>query len=145
MPPPPGTTNLVIRNDIAQLVLLSEAMERFGSEHALAPKPLVQLQVALDEIVSNVIKYAWPEGGSHEIHVRITFDSGKLTIDIADDGRSFDPRRALPPERLPGGPRPQPGGVGLHMVKQFMDSFEYARIDGWNHSTLTKVVDIQTK
>ena len=145
MPPLPSTTNLVIRNEMAQLSILSEAMERFGSEHALAPKPLVQLQVALDEIVSNVIKYAWPEGGTHEIRVRITFDSGKMTIDIADDGRSFDPRRALPPERPPAGQRPRPGGVGLHMVKQFMDGFEYARIDGWNHSTLVKAVDIQTK
>jgi anti-sigma regulatory factor (Ser/Thr protein kinase) len=145
MPQLPSTTDLVIRNDIAQLAILSEAMERFGSKHALAPKLLVQLQVALDEIVSNVIKYAWPDGGSHEIRVRITFDSGKMTIEIADDGRSFDPRRAPPPEHLPAGQRPRPGGVGLHMVKQFMDSFEYARIDGWNHSTLTKAIDIRTK
>jgi serine/threonine-protein kinase RsbW len=145
MPHPPSTTNLVIGNDIAQLAILSQAMERFGREHAVAPKSLVQLQVALDEIVSNVIKYAWPEGGSHEIRVRVTFDSGTMTIEVADDGRSFDPRRAPPPEHLPAGQRRRPGGVGLHMVKQFMDSFEYARIDGWNHSTLTKAIGIQTK
>jgi serine/threonine-protein kinase RsbW len=137
-PLPATTMDLVIRNDIAQLALLSAAIERIGREHALAQKPLVQLQVALDEVVSNVIKYAWPEGGSHEIRIQITVDTGKVTIDIADDGRSFDPRNTAPPAPSPPGQRRRPGGVGLHMVKQLMDGFEYARIDGWNHSTLTK-------
>ena len=130
--------DLVIDNDIQQLALLRAAIERIGREHVLAQKPLVQLQVALDEVVSNVIKYAWPEGGSHEIRIRITVDAGKVKIDIADDGRSFDPRNTAPPAVSPPGQRRRPGGVGLHMVKQLMDGFEYARVDGSNHSTLTK-------
>src|SRR6185436_5239608 len=106
------------RNEIAQLAIVSEAMERIGRDHALAPKALVQLQVALDEMVSNVIKYAWPEGGAHEIRIRITVTNGEVKIDISDDGRSFDPRSAELSARPPPGRRPRPGGVGLHMVKQ---------------------------
>ena len=139
------TTDLVIRNEIAQLAIVSEAMERIGRDHALAPKALVQLQVALDEMVSNVIKYAWPEGGAHEIRIRITVTNGEVKIDISDDGRSFDPRSAELSARPPPGRRPRPGGVGLHMVKQMMDDLEYARIDGWNHSILTKQCDAQSK
>jgi anti-sigma regulatory factor (Ser/Thr protein kinase) len=142
--PQPSTTELVIRNEIPQLALLSAAIERIGREHALAQKPLVQLQVTLDEIVSNVIKYAWPEGGSHEIRIRITVDAGKVKVDVADDGVSFDPRHTTPPALPPSGQRRRPGGVGLHMVRQLMDAFEYARIDGWNHSTLTKQCTIGT-
>ena len=144
---PSGTTQLVIRNEIAQLAIVSEALERIGAEHGFAPKPMHQLQVAVDEIVSNVIKYAWPGDGRHEIRIRITVDAGKVTIDIADDGRSFDPRDAPPPRLTPPGQRPRPGGVGLHMATQLTDSFDYARVDGWNHSTLTKQcrVTIQTR
>jgi|SRR6187551_3407101 len=144
---PSSTTELVIRNEIPQLALLSAAIDRIGREHALAQKPLVQLQVTLDEIVSNVIKYAWPEGGSHEIRIRITVDAGKVKVDVADDGVSFDPRNAAPPGPPPLGQRRRPGGVGLHMVRQLMDAFEYTRIDGWNHSTLTKqcTIGIHTK
>jgi anti-sigma regulatory factor (Ser/Thr protein kinase) len=141
---PPSTTELVIRNEIPQLALLSAAIERIGREHALAQKPLVQLQVTLDEIVSNVIKYAWPEGGSHEIRIRITVDSGKVKVDVADDGMSFDPRNTALHAPPPSGQRRRPGGVGLHMVRQLMDSFEYTRIGGWNHSTLTKQCTIGT-
>jgi anti-sigma regulatory factor (Ser/Thr protein kinase) len=127
---------------MAQLAILSEAMERIGAEHGLASKPLSQLQVALDETVSNVIKYAWPDGGSHEIRVRITVGSGQVVIEIADDGRTFDPLDAPPPEAPPPGQRPRPGGVGIHMLKQFMEKIEYARIDGRNLLTLTKRCDI---
>lgn len=143
---PPGATELVIRNDIAQLAILSEAMDRIGVEHGLAPKPLIQLQVALDEMVSNVIKYAWPEGGSHEIRVRITVGRGQVEITVTDDGRAFDPLDAPAPKPPPPGQRPRPGGVGVHMVKQFMDRIEFSRTDGRNCLTMTKQcnVDVQT-
>ena len=134
----PRATELVIRNDIAQLAILSDAMARIGVEQGFAAKPLIQLQVALDEIVSNVIKYAWPEGGSHEICVRITVGSGQVHVEISDDGRAFDPLGVPPPQPPPPGQRPRPGGVGIHMLRQIMDEIEYARIDGRNCLTLTK-------
>jgi anti-sigma regulatory factor (Ser/Thr protein kinase) len=138
----PSTTELVIRNDIAQLAILSEAMDRIGSEHGLSSKPLSQLQVALDEMVSNVIKYAWPDGGSHEIGVRITVGGGQVEIEITDDGRAFDPLDAPAPQPPPPGLRPRPGGVGVHMVKQFMDRIEYSRMDGRNCLKMTKQCNV---
>ena len=141
MPVDHPITEIRIRNEIAELARVSEAMERIGERHGFAAKTLAQLQVALDETVSNVIKYAWPEGGSHEICVRIMVGNGEVTLEVLDDGRPFDPVSAPPPKALPPGQRPLPGGVGLHMVRQFMDSIEYARVDGGNRLTLTKVYD----
>jgi len=137
-----STTELVIHNETPQLAVLSEAMERIGSEYGLAHETLYQLQVALDESVSNVIKYAWPEGGIHEIRVGITVSSGQVAIEISDDGRTFDAANApLPPSPLRG-QRPAPGGVGIHMLKQIMDTIEYRRIDGHNCLTLTKLCNV---
>lgn len=134
-------TELFIRNDIGELAILSAAMDRIGLAHGLAPKSLYQLQIALDETVSNVIKYAWPEGGSHEIRVRITVRAAQVVIEIADDGIAFDPLDAPPPEKPPSGQRPRPGGVGIHITKQFMNKIEHVRIDGRNYLTLTKQCD----
>lgn len=143
MPLPP-TTHIVIRNNMADLAVLTTAMERVGAEHGMQEQSMFQLQVALDEIVSNVIKYAWPEGGAHDIEIRITARDEDIEVEIIDDGRMFDPREA--PERskpLPG-QRPQPGGVGVQMTKQLVDRVDYARIGNRNHTTLTKLCALRS-
>jgi anti-sigma regulatory factor (Ser/Thr protein kinase) len=134
----PHTTDLAIRNDVAELAILRGALDRLGEEFRIPSEPLLQLQVVLDEMVSNVIKYAWPDGGAHEARVRITVRVDGIEVEIVDDGRMYDPLLAPVPERLPAGRRPKPGGVGIHMVKQLVDECAYARIDGHNHLKLTK-------
>jgi serine/threonine-protein kinase RsbW len=133
------TTRIVIRNNIADVAALTTAMERVGAEHGMPETSLFQLQVALDEIVSNIIKYAWPEGGAHEIEIRIAVRDNGVEVEIIDDGRVFDPcdapKRAKP---LPG-QKPQAGGVGVQMTRQLVDRFSYARIGNRNHTTLTKL------
>ena len=123
------------------------ALDRIGAEFSIPSRPLLQLQVVLDEMVSNVFKYAWPEGGVHEARVRITVRVDDIEVEIVDDGRMFDPRTQHHAARsaqgtvqpaLPAGQRPKPGGVGIHMVRHLVDECNYARIDGRNHLTLTK-------
>jgi serine/threonine-protein kinase RsbW len=133
------TTRVAIRNQIADLAILRDALKTFCTEHAVARKTLLQLQVTLDEVVSNIIKYAWPEGGTHELSVRLTARSDGIQIEVVDDGRAFDPRSAPAPasERTRAGRR-RPGGVGLQMVKQLVDDIQYFRSGGRNHVVLTK-------
>jgi sigma-B regulation protein RsbU (phosphoserine phosphatase) len=134
-----GEIELVIGNELAQMTRVSEAMDRLAAEHGLAPKLLALLQVALDEMVSNVIKYAWPEGGSHTLRVRIAVGLVQVQIDICDDGLPFDPREAPAPQAMAAGPRPRPGGLGVHMVRQFVDRLAYERIDNTNRLTIIKL------
>jgi serine/threonine-protein kinase RsbW len=137
MPLPP-TTHIVIRNNMADLAVLTTAMERVGAEHGMPEQSLFQLQVALDEIVSNVIKYAWAEVGAHDIEIRITARDDGVEVEIIDDGRMFDPRDAPKPDKPLPGQRPQPGGVGVQMTKQLVDRIDYTRIGNRNHTTLAK-------
>jgi serine/threonine-protein kinase RsbW len=135
----PQTTHIVIRNNIANLAALTTAMELVGAEYGMPEKSLFQVQVALDEMVSNVIKYAWPEPNAHDIEIRITARDDRVEVEIIDDGRMFDPRDA--PERdepLPGR-RPRQGGIGVQMTKQLVERIDYARIGNRNHTTLTKL------
>ena len=131
-------TRLAIRNEIADLAILREALRQFGIEHAVARRTLMQLQVTLDEIVSNIIKYAWPEGGTHEVAVRMSTREDDIEIEVIDDGQPFDPRTVPAPEQSRPGRRRKPGGVGIHMVKQLVDDIEYFRSGSCNHIVLTK-------
>jgi anti-sigma regulatory factor (Ser/Thr protein kinase) len=132
------TVRIAIPSDLAALAVASETLKRFGADNGVPDKALVQLQVALDEIVSNVIKYAWPEGGSHELTISLTAQSGIVEIEIVDDGREFDPLSVPSPARPPKGRRPRPGGVGIHMTRKLIDGIEYVRTNGQNHIILTK-------
>ena len=128
--------DIPIRNEISQLATVRDALDRIGDELRIPTPALMQLQVAADEIVSNVIKYAWPDGVDAEFLVRITIRPRTVTLEIIDDGAAFDPRTA--PEPPPADQRPRPGGIGIHMIRKLVDDFAYQRIDGRNHTTLTK-------
>jgi len=129
---------ITISNDPANLSVLRETLDRFGAEQGIPSEALIALHVVLDEIVSNVIKFAWPEGGAHEVLVRLTVLDTGVEVEVVDDGRPYDPREAPAPEQAAPGSRPRPGGVGIHMVKQLVDGFEYERVGESNCVRLTK-------
>jgi len=138
MPQPTAqSVEIVIRNNIAELASLRDGLERIGAELGVPGKPLMQLQVALDEVASNVIKYGWPDGGNHELCVRITGQQDRIEVEIVDDGREFDPRLAPPSEPQKAGRR-QPGGLGIHLVRQLVDRLDYERVGGRNRTVMTK-------
>lgn len=128
----------VIHNDLSEIAIVRDALDQLGSELHVPARALMQLQVALDEIVSNVVKYAWPDGGKHEFLVRITVNATGVSLDIFDDGQPFDPRETPEPNAPPDGQRPRPGGVGIHMIKKLVDHLDYERIDGRNHTSIIK-------
>jgi len=137
-PAPEQTVTVTVRNEITDLASVTEAVDRIGAEAEIPGKTVMQLQVVLDEVLSNVIKYAWPDGGNHEFYVRINVRNGGIEITITDDGRPFNPLEQPAPAPPAAGRRPLPGGVGIHMVRQLVDSIEYVRFDGRNQVTLTK-------
>ena len=138
------TVDLWIHNDLSEIGTLREALDNLARELGIPARALMQLQVALDEVASNVVKYSWDDGGRHQFLVRITVHPGEVNLEFFDDGRAFDPLSAPQPVLPTGRQRPRPGGLGIHMVRKLVDSFSYERIDGRNHTTLSKKCDVGT-
>ena len=132
------TVNVRIRNDVTDLANVAGLVDRVSLEAGIPTRTVIELQVVLDEILSNIIKYAWPQGGSHEFSVAIDVRDGSVEITITDDGCPFNPLAQAAPKPAPAGCRPAPGGVGIHLVGKLVDGFKYARVDGRNLVTLTK-------
>ncbi|MBS0339084.1 MAG: ATP-binding protein [Proteobacteria bacterium] len=137
MPADPGA-RVTIGSDLANLPKLQHALDHFGRQHGIPVEAINQLQVVLDELASNIIKYAWPDGAVHELSVSFGAADGAVTLEFNDDGAAFNPLDAPPPRPLQPGERPRPGGVGLHMVRQLVDGMAYARIGATNRITITK-------
>jgi serine/threonine-protein kinase RsbW len=133
-----------IRNDVSDIAVVRDTLDNLSHEFSIPVRALTQLQVALDEVVSNVIKYAWDDDGQHVLVVRITVRPERVDLDIFDDGRAFNPMAAPSPERAPEGQRPWPGGLGIHLIRKLVDHFAYERIGGRNHTTLGKMCSVGT-
>ena len=133
-----------IRNVVSDIGIVRDALDNLAREFGIPVSPLTQMQVALDEVLSNVIKYAWDAAGQHELLVRMTVRPDRVDLEIFDDGRQFDPMTAPALNPAPGGQQPGSGGRGIRMIKKLVDHFIYERIDGRNHITLSKLCEVGT-
>ncbi len=129
--------SIALNNDREELLRLAELVEKFGAEHHLSDDMINNVNLVLDEMVSNVIKYGHAPTDPGGIRVTLSVDDTRLTIDISDGGVAFNPLEATPPDLdLPIMERPV-GGLGIHIVKTLTERATYRRDGDRNHLTFT--------
>ena len=129
---------LVVPSDLAELERVSRELEEFGRSHGLSAADVSAVNLAVDEILTNIVLYAFPRCEDHEVDLSARIESGELTVEIADRGRPFDPSSVPAPE-LDATLEDRPvGGLGLHIVRRLVDEMSYARQDDRNVLTLTR-------
>lgn len=118
---------VLLRNDLSEISRLTEIIEAFGEEEGIGPKDVFAITLALDELITNVISYAYEDEAPHEIQVTLERKGDEIAIEIEDDGRSFDPTKAPEPEVDVPVEHRRIGGLGIHFVKKMMARFDYER------------------
>lgn len=114
-------------------------------EAAEAPyKALLQLNVALDEIFSNIVKFAYP-GMTGKVTVRVDIADGTARVTLSDSGIPFNPLDAEEPDVTASAEERDIGGLGIFMVRKAMDDVVYRYADGQNHLTLIKKIGGETQ
>lgn len=130
-----------IGNRLDEIARVQEVFGAFCGEHDISDRNRRQLNMVLDELLSNVISYAYDDDREHTIHIRISIAESGLTLRITDDGRAFNPfEQSDPDTSLSVEDRPI-GGLGVHLVKNVMDSASYERQGTTNLVTLTKTLN----
>jgi sigma-B regulation protein RsbU (phosphoserine phosphatase) len=87
---------IVIGNSIAEVQSIVDLVEGFALHHSLPQRVVNDLNVCLDELISNTISYGYDDQEKHDITVGLAFDGVVASAEIRDDGRPFDPRQAAP-------------------------------------------------
>lgn len=134
------SSTFVVPNDAGAIPGVLAQVEAFCDRHAIAREEVEGIDVAIDEILSNAIAYAFRDGHAHEIFVTATAEPGRLVIEISDDGAPFDPLAVPPPDLSADIETRQVGGLGMHFVRSLLDDVVYERVNGWNVLTLRKLV-----
>lgn len=136
-------TELHLRVETRQdeLDRVSAAIEDFGLEANWPMDVVFKVNLALEEIVLNVMNYGH-DGGMHEIEISLCAEENALTIEIVDDGRPFDPLNDAPiPDVNAELDERNIGGLGVHLVRKMMDDVRYRRAEGKNYLTLVTSLD----
>ena len=96
-----------------------------------------KLNVVVDELVTNIVNYAYPNGENDYLDVEIMHDKELLTIRFRDGGVPFNPLEKAPPDiTLPMDQR-SIGGLGILLVVQKVDAIAYEYINGENVLTIS--------
>lgn len=118
---------LSLLNQQSEVARAQESLEQFAAKHELPKRVLHEVQLALEEHLTNIVRYAFADTRQHHIHVRIMLRSGELRIEVEDDGQPFNPLKHPTPDlSLPLDQRPI-GGLGIHMIRKSLDALEYRR------------------
>ena len=120
-----------------------QMFEEFATEHGV-PDPLVmKFQLALDEVLTNVVSYAFPENADDPV-VKVTMrvDGEWLKVRVQDNGPAFDPLHDAqePDLTLDAEERPV-GGLGIFLARSFVHTLTYERVDGRNRLTLAQPLE----
>ena len=134
--------NISFTNNLENIGLLSDFIKGISSKLNLSQKNLSNVRLAVEEIVVNVINYAYPAGTTGDVSVEAFTQDGMLEFVIIDKGVAFDPTRK-PEVDLSGSAEDRPiGGLGILLAHNLMDSLEYERVGDKNVLTMVKNVQV---
>ena len=115
------------------------AVKILSQAESWPPELLFQIELVLEEIGTNIIKYSQDGERETDIEITLTSDSKTLTMEIVDSGKPFDPFADAPPPDLDSPVPDRPiGGLGIYLVQELMDEASYRREDGKNKVILIK-------
>jgi serine/threonine-protein kinase RsbW len=128
------------KNQLAEIERLGQVVTDFAERHHWSPRALFEVNVSLEEILTNVISYGYEDDREHEITLRLAFTDGEMTAEIEDDGRPFNPLETAEPDLDKPLEEREIGGLGIYLVRKFMTDLAYQRHEGKNRLTLKKKI-----
>ena len=124
--------SITCSNRREEITRTGRLIEAFGTAHGLSAELVFQLNLVVDEVVTNIIRYAYDDEAEHQIRIRVSRDDDEVSVRVEDDGRAFNPLDAPKPDLKLGIDERPVGGLGVHIVRSLMDALEYQREDGRN-------------
>ena len=131
---------LNLANRLTELDKLVVQLESLAESWHIPGKTVMELNLVLEELFTNIVFYAFGETSEHRIIIDfILADPHRLKVQIVDDGKPFNLLEAKTSDEFskPLEER-RIGGLGIHFVREMMDEVEYLRVNDRNVVTLQK-------
>ena len=129
-----------LKNDQSELERLCHNCEEIGQSIGISDKSMFEMNLALDELFTNIISYGFQDHQEHIIKVSITVEGDQLQMRIEDDGVPFNPLDSETPDIQCGIEDCKIGGLGIHLIKKLMDDIQYQRVADKNILVLRRKI-----
>jgi anti-sigma regulatory factor (Ser/Thr protein kinase) len=114
-----------IKNDVSELEAVAQTFNDFNKEQQLPAKVGNAIDLALDEILNNIILYGYEDKDQHFIDIIISLEDDHILLEIKDDSREFNPLDVPKPDTNSEMVERPIGGLGLHLIRNMMDEIHY--------------------
>ena len=131
---------LTIANTIADIPRMSRWLDSVLRDHQLPDETVFKMDLCANEAVTNIIFYAFPDGGVRQIQLLLDVNQGQVQLQIEDDGIPFNPVSAPPHVKPSSLEEATIGGLGIDLIRHYMDRCEYERVGDRNRLRLTSQV-----
>jgi serine/threonine-protein kinase RsbW len=129
------------RKDFSSLESIDAFVRSYAEGHSLDEETVFAVNFAIEELFTNMVKYQ--PTGSNDVSIELSGDPQTLTIRMVDFGvEYFDPTAAPPVDTSKPLLERRPGGLGVHLVKQFIDEFRYQYVGNDSVITLIKKLKV---
>lgn len=133
---------LVENASIEDITRVTEFVEQELMKADCPMKVVFQLDVAIDEIFSNIVKYGYKDKtGDVEVKVIVKEEEREVYLRFCDHGMPYNPLTNVDPDVTLSAEEREIGGLGIYMVKKTMDDVKYKYEDGMNIFTIMKKME----
>lgn len=136
---------IVLHNDIAEIGRMAAFLDELCERFDLPAETAFNIHLALEEAISNVILYAYPEGERHDIVLTARKMEDRLIFKITDTGKPFDPTRQPDADVTLSLEERPIGGLGIFLIRRIMQAVEYRRVGDKNILTMVRVLNSETR
>ena len=125
-------------NKLTELNALMSSVTAWCGERGLSEETVYEVNLIVDEVVSNIIRHGFNDGKEHTIQFGISLEGTDLVMKVQDEGVHFNPLIIPAPDISKPMQERQPGGLGIYMVKKLTSDVQYRREGDANFLILRK-------
>ena len=140
---PKKVYHLELKNNLSELDPFCRTCEEIGRSIGISDKSIFEMNLALDELFTNIISYGFQDQQEHTIKIVITIEGDLLHMCIEDDGLPFNPLTSKTPDFQCGIEECKIGGLGIHLIRKLMDDVQYQRLADKNILVLKRKIQKQ--
>ena len=130
-----------IKNELSELNRIRKPLELFYTRHKFSSSMSFSIDLVIEELLSNIIYYAYQDQKEHEILLLLRIKQGELILRIEDDGKAFNPLNVRAPKLTQNVEERPIGGLGIALLKKTVDDIAYHYRDNKNCIIIKKKID----